>query len=106
MSSFRGWRESGKHLPIFMRDFHDQKDLFKAMHHYFSDSSSIPVNRIDGHVYVVDCFLWFMAAHGYTLQKTRANCDDFHDLLATAAAVKRDEKQQFAKILNCQDKVK
>lgn len=25
------WRESGLYLPEFMRDFHDQKDLFKAL---------------------------------------------------------------------------
>ncbi|HBE9089627.1 TPA: hypothetical protein KNG84_001649, partial [Serratia fonticola] len=26
------WLKSGEYLPAFMRDFHDQKDIFKAMH--------------------------------------------------------------------------
>lgn len=102
MKSFRDWRENGKHLPEFMRDFHDQKDLFKSMAHYFNNSCEMPVSLTDGHVFTVDWFLWFMAAHGYTLQKTRTNCDDFHELSATIAASKRNEKQQFSKMLKHQ----
>ncbi|AHK11168.1 hypothetical protein S14_56 [Shewanella sp. phage 1/4] len=70
--TFHDWRKEGKHLPHFMRDFHDQKDLFKAMTVYFDNSDECPVNWVDGHVYTIDWFLWFMAAHGYTLQKNRS----------------------------------
>lgn len=31
------WLESGNYLPKFMRDFHDQKDLFKSMHYLYQD---------------------------------------------------------------------
>jgi hypothetical protein len=73
--TYRAWREEGNYLPHFMRDFHDQKDLFKAMTMYFDNSEECPVNWRDGHVFTVDWFLWFMAAHGYTLQKNRSDVE-------------------------------
>lgn len=69
--------ESGKHLPKKMRDFHDQKDLFKSIHHLYQDDphTTIPHSTIPhwtiGHQYVIDWFLWFMASRGYTLQKNK-----------------------------------
>ncbi len=73
--------ESGEHLPDRMRDFHDQKNLFKSMHYLFQDAESedkVP-NWRDGHVYVIDWFLWFMASRGYTLQKCRKKGVEFLD---------------------------
>lgn len=71
------WMKEGRYLPEFMRDFHDQKDLFKALdevtqrsvangNFYIKDVSSVGAQ-----IYTVDIFLWVMAKHGYTLQKTR-----------------------------------
>lgn len=79
------WRESGKYLPKFMQDFHDQKDLFKAIHE-LQDCSSSGVSWVTGHIYVIDFFLWFMAKRGYTLQKSRKNLifDDMEQDIATA----------------------
>lgn len=76
------WREDGKYLPECMRDFHDQKDLFKAIHHTIAVEGhgyAKDVSWMVGQCYVIDIFLWFMAQHGYTLQKSRANVD-FLDL--------------------------
>jgi len=68
------WIESGKHLPEFLRDFHDQKDIFKTIHQKYQNPNKPPnVNWIDAHIYTVDWFLWYMASHGYTLQKSRAD---------------------------------
>ncbi len=66
------WLKSGEHLPSFLRDFHDQKDLFKRVEEMVS-RRPIPNGDswIGRHVYVIDYFLWFMARHGYTLQKSR-----------------------------------
>ena len=61
-----------------MRDFHDQKDLFKAMHEIITDCSD-KISWLDGHIYIIDTFLWFMARYGYTLQKTRTNIE-FRDI--------------------------
>lgn len=100
MSDFKKWREQSKHLPFFMRDFHDQKDLFKAMLHYFDNAEDMPVNWQDGHVFTIDWFLWFMAAHGYTLQKTKARCDNFRDLQDTIDKSKKARQGQFFKMIS------
>ena len=72
------WLESLKYLPSFMRDFHDQKDLFKCIHER-TDPSPDDITWVQGHIYVVDKFLWFMARRGYTLQKNRTNLS-FRDI--------------------------
>lgn len=66
------WLKSGKYLPREFRDFHDQKDLFKAMHNTIHNANENG-NARDGHIYVVDTFLWYMARCGYTLQRSRKN---------------------------------
>jgi len=64
------WLESGEYMPPEFRDFHNQKDLFKAMHNTISNANENG-NWRDGHIYVVDTFLWYMARCGYTLQRSR-----------------------------------
>lgn len=76
------WLQSHAHLPRFLRDFHDQKDLFKAMHEIIDVQSNHIARGVDwvtGQVYVIDVFLWFMARRGYTLQRSRAKVA-FRDL--------------------------
>lgn len=70
MDKLSKWLTSGEYLPHFMRDFHDQKDVFKAMHHTITNANENG-NPRDGHIYVIDTFLWYMARCGYTLQKSR-----------------------------------
>ncbi len=76
--SFEEWRRSGAYLPEPIRDFHDQKDLFKAMDEVRERSIAKNggaymryLSWSDAHVYTVDIFLWVMAGHGYTLQRSR-----------------------------------
>lgn len=67
------WLRSGKHLPPPLRDFHDQKDVFKSLHEWagpLEEGEKRP-SWIEGHCYVIDLFLRFMAAHGWTLQRSR-----------------------------------
>ena len=73
-NKMKAWLNSGKHLPVFLRDFHDQKSLFKSMHYLYQDEphSEKKPNWVDGQIYIIDWFLWFMASRGYTLQKTKA----------------------------------
>lgn len=62
------------YLPPFMRDFHLQKQLFKTIDAALPSKALLPdlgVNWIQAHCYTIDKFLWFMAMHGYTLQKSR-----------------------------------
>ena len=83
-TSLDSWLDSGEYLPEPLRDFHDQKDIFKAMHKIISEPDDVMFKRpswVDGQVYVIDTFLWFMARRGYTLQRSRKNIE-FRDLNA------------------------
>ena len=55
-------------------------------------------NSVEGQCYVIDCFLWFMARHGYTLQRSRAQ-QDFDSIEATIAAFEAYETALFAQML-------
>ncbi|CAB3717733.1 hypothetical protein [Achromobacter marplatensis] len=84
------WLQSHAHLPPFLRDFHDQKDLFQAMHEIIDMQSNTIARKVDwvkGQVYVIDVFLWFMARRGYTLQRSRAKVP-FRDLHEDVANVR------------------
>lgn len=66
---------AAKHLPKCLRDFHDQKDVFKSVHDVMSKHSPETcekVNWIEGQCYSIDVFLKFMALHGYELRKSRS----------------------------------
>jgi|GEM_PF-1256769 hypothetical protein len=84
--SIQDYMESRVWLPSFMRDFHDMKTVFKAI------EDGIVKNRIESHdlsfkagnvnwcdamAYTIDIFLWFMAEHGYTLQKVNNSLDRY-----------------------------
>jgi hypothetical protein len=53
---------------------------------------------IDGQVYIIDCFLHFMAKHGYTLQKSRQDVA-FLDLEVTMETYRDKELGDFRSIL-------
>lgn len=89
------WRESGEYLPEFMRDFHDQKDLFKALQDVVDrsnakngDHRSLNASWSEYHIYTVDIFLWVMAGHGYTLQRARRKFA-FRDIYEFVGAAKK-----------------
>lgn len=82
------WLESGKYLPEPLRDFHDQKAVFFAMHSIVREDPTALIKRpdwISGQCYVIDVFLWFMARRGWTLQRTRRK-GNFRDLDADVRA--------------------
>mgnify|MGYP003650037805 CR=1 FL=1 len=80
-SNLKEWLLTLEYLPVQLRDFHDQKDFFKSMHHLYQDGegSQDKPNWRDGHIYTIDWFLWFMASRGYTLQKSRKKGVTFSD---------------------------
>lgn len=102
---FDQWRNSGAYLPQPIRDFHDQKDLFKALDEvrerniaknggaYMKDLS-----WTDAHVYTVDIFLWVMAGHGYTLQRSRRPFA-FGDLYDFMSSARKRWQEACAKVL-------
>jgi hypothetical protein len=92
-----------RYLPACLKDFHDQKRIFKRIQEFVENKkrSSRDYTHLDGvtwvaaHVYVIDFFLWFMALHGYTLQKSRAKVG-FHSL---EAEMKDFEARQLAEYI-------
>ena len=68
MMTLSEYMKKGMYLPPELRDFHDQKDLFKTIgNRNVSTIESMPeeINWRQGHIYTIDHFLWFMAMHGY-----------------------------------------
>ena len=99
----RNWRDDALHLPRFMRDFHDQKDLFKAIHGTYDikPGSMTDIPWTNAQCYVIDIFLWFMAMHGYTLQKTRKKAE-FSDIEKTVKTIRSRDSEAFAKMLSAE----
>ncbi len=95
------WIDAERHLPAELRDFHDQKDLFKTIHDNLGASADDMIKDItwpQGQVYVIDVFLWFLAHHGYTLQRSRAKVQ-FLNLTQTLAAGRQRRADSFASLL-------
>lgn len=96
----QNWREKQMHLPPFMRDFHNCKELFKGIEQFLvfdDDNPAKTVSWVQAHCYTVDAFLWFMARHGYTLQRSRAN-QSFDDLGSLLKELKEERQQTLEAI--------
>ncbi|ENC1488146.1 hypothetical protein ABKA97_000303 [Escherichia coli] len=97
------WLQSGEYLPGFLRDFHDQKDVFNAMHDTIGNANENG-NARDGNIYVIDTFLWYMARCGYTLQKSRKNVE-FKDMQDDIERSKEWRREAFSRVISEQHKV-
>ena len=92
--------DSYRYLPRFLRDFHDQKAVFKSVErHMGRDRDSYGVDWMAGQCYVVDRFLKYMALHGYTLQRTQVSGIDFCDLDATLREDRNRDVEVFKQML-------
>ena len=94
------WLTEGRYLPRFMRDFHDQKDLFRAIHQTIDVTKKDYIHDVTwvmGQIYVIDIFLWWMARRGYTLQKARGDQEfvDIHETIRVQNA-RRDAADMAA----------
>jgi hypothetical protein len=92
-----------RYLPKELRDFHDQKDLFKRIQETVTekDDELQELNWVMAHIYTIDRFLWFMAAHGYTLQRSRQKVQ-FADLKATLDEFRKRRGARLGNILNAE----
>ena len=90
------------YLPNFLRDFHDQKDVFKCVQEWqakYPPDRILPNSWQDNHVYTIDLFLFFMGLHGYKLQKIRSKKVEFYDIEATIEVYKKRKADEFNNIL-------
>lgn len=96
------YRENGNHLPYFMKDFHDQKNLFKFISDYIDSSEEDhilnTVNPYQAHVYTIDYFLFIMFRYGYSLQKSRMKFD-FLSIDDELKKYKDEQNKKFTKML-------
>jgi hypothetical protein len=108
MTDLARWMEDAKYLPPFMRDFHEQKRLFKRIGEVVENSKKkkgdfgflneqLP-NWSIAHIYTVDFFLWFMARRGYTLQKSRKRLP-YIDLEEDLRAFDKRQMEAFGQFL-------
>ena len=97
------WLASGAFLPPFLRDFHNQKDLFKWLFWNIAEVRKKDprkvrdlesMNWVAAHIFTIDWFLWLMAKHGYTLQRSRAPVD-FDDIDAKIASFQSMQTAAF-----------
>ncbi len=91
------WLKSGNYMPPEFRDFHDQKNLFKAMHNTIQNANENG-NARDGHIYVVDTFLWYMARCGYTSQRSRKKVP-FKNMEDDINKYWQEASERFSKVL-------
>lgn len=92
--------KTGLHLPEFMRDFHDQKDLFKYLDEIKSRKPPIAAEGwIYDQIFTIDYFLWILGKCGWTLQRSRRPIE-FYNLQASVAEHREKQVQIFAKLLN------
>ena len=108
----REWINKCLHLPYFLRDFHEQKDVFKWIHskwvgpqieqhkqeNKYSTDYLEGVSWVQAQIYVIDHFLRFMACHGYTLQKSRKKFD-YCSIEETIKAFNDEQAAIFKKML-------
>ena len=95
------WLKCGKYLPNPLRDFHDQKDVFKAMHEIIDVEGHDYAKSVDwvtGQCYVIDIFLWFMARRGYTLQRTHRK-GDYRNLAVDVAAANKIRQSRMSDMM-------
>lgn len=102
--SINEFREKKKHLPKFLKDFHDQKDFFKSMHSIYKSNENDPISPklsfVDGQIYTIDWFLWFCALHGYGLRKLSSKDVQFKDINETISEFKSNQIDVLSKIIN------
>lgn len=93
------WLESGEYLPEILRDFHDQKDTFKAIHQIVDGNETVQkITWVDAQIYTIDVFLWFMARRGYQLQRSKQPFE-FIDFDKTIESAKKERDQAFISLL-------
>lgn len=71
-NSIRDHLENYGNLPDCMKDFHDQKDIFKTIWLWWGKEieEERKINWVDAMTFTIDNFLLFMGIHGINYKKT------------------------------------
>lgn len=125
----REWVVAGGYLPPPLRDFHDQKDVFKSLHEWIGKPvepmygdvllndlrragcspelveqvrEAQRISWVAGQCYVIDYVLRFFAACGWTLQRSRLRLP-FASLTDTITARRERETALLRTALTTED---
>lgn len=95
--------DNPKNLPDFLKDFHDQKYVFRFIHTIINrenDENHIleQISFVDAQIYTIDYFLFIMFKYGYTIQKSRAKFD-FYNLEQDIKKMKENNNESFVNML-------
>lgn len=95
--------DNPKNLPDFLKDFHDQKYVFKFIHTIIdreNDENHIleQISFVDAQIYTIDYFLFIMFKYGYTIQKSRAKFD-FYNIEQDIKKMKENQAESFVNML-------
>lgn len=102
LQGLKDYLKSGKYLPDFLEDFHDQKLFFKRLDEVVQNRNeryTKDINWISAQVYTIDVFLHFMAIHGYTLQKSRKKVE-FFDIHKELSEFEKRSREEQANLLS------
>lgn len=110
-----------QHLPREFRDFHAQKDLFKSFYEWFRprveklkkrhSGGDITLSEFDSmtwmgaHVFTIDHLLYWLALHGYRLQRWNPQCETY-DVQEVIAARREQELDDLAVLFASRKKEK
>jgi len=94
--------QDSKHLPDFLIDFHDQKDLMKTIWEWWGEQieEKTDIKWRNAHVFVIDYFLWFMGIHGYKLQKDKTKNVEFRNIHETISEALKQRLEKFSVFYN------
>ena len=78
------YKKELKYLPEYLRDFHNQKDLFKMIHGWYNPNykETELLNKItfrDGQIFIIDFVLWCLVRYGYKIQYNNMNKSKFNN---------------------------
>ncbi len=92
------WLKSGEYLPEFMRDFHDQKDVFKAMHHIYQKTQTKMATRAMGkpRLSITSCGIWPDADTPCSAVEKQV---EFRDMEGDIDKMKKDVYSAFSKLV-------
>jgi hypothetical protein len=96
------WELARKMNPTPLKDFHDQKDLFKYLFDLipYDDQQGLDkISWVQAQIFTIDKFLPFMAMHGYTLQKARHKLN-FYNIYKTIDEFKEKTAKMFSEMLS------
>ena len=100
--------KDNRHLPSFLKDFHDQKDFFKTLWEWQSRSKPKDMERtgleahtwVSQHIFTLDVLLRFLAFHVYKLEKIRRPKGmAFYDLPSSIKTCKDMEADMLQRML-------